>query len=57
MFFGRHISQDEVARRVDRVSKHDVLEVARDLLAPAQIAVTVLGPLNGLHLTRADLAC
>jgi predicted Zn-dependent peptidase len=57
MFFGRHISQDEVARRVDRVSKHDVLEVARDLLAPEQIAVTVLGPLNGLHLNRADLAC
>jgi predicted Zn-dependent peptidase len=57
MVFGRHMSQDEVARRVDRVSKNDVLEVARDLLAPGSIALTVLGPLNGLHLTRADLAC
>jgi predicted Zn-dependent peptidase len=57
MFFGRFISQDEVARRVDRVSKNDVLEVARDLLAQESIAVTVLGPLSGLRLTRPDLAC
>ena len=57
IFFGRFFSQDEVARRVDRVSKNDVLEVARDLLAPASIAVTVLGPRNGWHLTRTDLAC
>jgi predicted Zn-dependent peptidase len=57
MFFGRFISQDEVARRVDRVSKNDVLEVARDLLAQESIAVTVLGPLIGLRLTRTDLAC
>jgi predicted Zn-dependent peptidase len=57
MFYGRHISLNELARRVDLVSKNDVLEVARDLLAPESIAATILGPRNGRRFTRADLAC
>ncbi|HUI40823.1 MAG TPA: pitrilysin family protein, partial [Terriglobia bacterium] len=57
MYFGRYISMDELAREVDAVTAEDVLGVARELLAPGRIALTVLGPLSGARITRADLAC
>ncbi len=57
MYFGRYISLDEIAAGVDAVSVDDVLTVARDLLATDRIALTILGPLDGVKLTRADLAC
>jgi predicted Zn-dependent peptidase len=57
MYFGRHISMDEIAREVEAVTADDVLAVACDLLEPGRIALTVLGPLNGNRITRADLAC
>ena len=57
MYFGRHISMDELAREVDAVTAEDVLGVARELLKPGEIALTVLGPLNGTRISRADLAC
>ncbi|HEY6292053.1 MAG TPA: pitrilysin family protein [Terriglobia bacterium] len=57
MYFGRYISMDEIAREVEAVTAEDVLGVARDLLEPGRIALTVLGPLNGARITRADLAC
>ena len=57
MYFGRHISMDELAREVEAVTADDVLGVARDLLQPRRIALTVLGPLNGTRITPADLAC
>src|SRR5260370_15872589 len=55
MYFGRYISLDEIAERVDAVTPEVVLEVARDLFHPDRIALTVLGPLEGLRITRADL--
>ena len=57
MYFGRHISLDEIARSVDAVTAEQVLEVAREFFHPDRIAITVLGPLNGFKLSRADLAC
>ena len=57
MYFGRYISQDEIARRVDAVTADQVLAVAREFFHPNRLAITVLGPLNGLRLSRADLAC
>jgi predicted Zn-dependent peptidase len=57
MYFGRYISQDEIARRVDAVTAEQVLAVAREFFHPDRLAITVLGPLNGLKLSRADLAC
>lgn len=57
MYFGRHFSMDEIAREVEAVTAEDVLGVAQDLLEPGRIALTVLGPLNGNRITRADLAC
>jgi predicted Zn-dependent peptidase len=57
MYFGRYISMEEIEREVDAVTAGDVLGVARDLFEPRRIALTVLGPLNGNRITRADLAC
>jgi predicted Zn-dependent peptidase len=57
MYFGRYISQDEIARSVDAVTAEQVRGVAQEFLRPERLAITVLGPINGLKLQRADLAC
>jgi predicted Zn-dependent peptidase len=57
MVFGRHISLDEIAAGIDAVTTEDVRQVARDLFVRDEIALTVLGPLNGLKISRRDLAC
>ena len=57
MVFGRHISLDEIAAGIDAVTAGQVREVAREFFAPAQLALTVLGPLNGLKFSRRDLVC
>jgi predicted Zn-dependent peptidase len=57
IYFGRHISLDEIARRVDAVTADEVLAVARELFGPGSIALTVLGPLNGTRIKRSELAC
>jgi predicted Zn-dependent peptidase len=57
MYFGRYISQDETARRVDAVTTEQVLAVAREFFHPDRLAITVLGPLDGLKLSPADLTC
>lgn len=57
MIFGRHISLDEIAAGIDVVTAEDVREVARELFVGEEIALTVLGPLNGLKISRRDLAC
>jgi predicted Zn-dependent peptidase len=57
MYFGRYISMDEIAREVEAVTAADVLAVARELLDRKRLALTVLGPLEGARIGRADLAC
>ena len=57
MYFGRYISQDEIARRIDAVAAEQVLAVAREFFHPERLAITVLGPVDGLRLTPSDLAC
>jgi predicted Zn-dependent peptidase len=57
MYFGRYISQGEIARSVDAVTAQQVLAVAQEFFHPERLAITVLGPINGLKLSRADLGC
>jgi predicted Zn-dependent peptidase len=57
LYFGRYISQDEIARSVDAVTSEQVRAVAQEFFHPDRLAVTVLGPINGLKLSRADLGC
>jgi predicted Zn-dependent peptidase len=57
MYFGRYVSLDEIARRVDAVSREQVQEVACHFFKTDRLAITVLGPLNGLKIKRSDLTC
>lgn len=57
MYFGRYISQDEIGRSVDAVTAEQVMGVAQEFFRPERLAITVLGPINGLKLKRADLGC
>ena len=57
MIFGRHISLDEIAAGIDAVTTEDVRQVACELFERDEIALTILGPLNGLKISRRDLAC
>jgi predicted Zn-dependent peptidase len=57
MYFGRSISLEELSRNVDAVTAEQVLAVAREFFQPDRLALTVLGPLNGFKLSRADLTC
>jgi predicted Zn-dependent peptidase len=57
MYFGRHISMDEIARSVDSVTAEQVQSVAQDFFQPERLAITVLGPVQDLKLRRSDLSC
>ncbi len=57
MIFGRYLSMDQTAAGIDAVTSNGVLDVAHELLDGNRIAFTALGPLNGLRITRSDLAC
>jgi len=57
MYYGRYISLDEIARSVDAVTRDQVQQAAREFFTTDGFAMTVLGPLDGLKLTRSDLAC
>jgi predicted Zn-dependent peptidase len=57
MYFGRHFSQDEIAQSVDAVTAEQVLTVAQEFFCPERLAITVLGPVMGLKLSRRDLGC
>jgi predicted Zn-dependent peptidase len=57
MYWGRFFSLDEITAEIDRVTAADLQRLARQLLQPGQLALTLLGNLGPLKLTRADLAC
>ena len=57
MYFGRYISLDEIANSVDAVTAEQVQSVAQEFFRPERLAITVLGPVHGLNLKRANLGC
>jgi predicted Zn-dependent peptidase len=57
MYYGRQISLDEIGQYVDAVTVDDVIAVARELFTTSQIALTILGPANGMNVRRDDLEC
>jgi predicted Zn-dependent peptidase len=57
MYFGRFFTLDELVESIESVTADDVQRIARRFFDPRQIAVTVLGNLNGFKLGREDLAC
>jgi predicted Zn-dependent peptidase len=57
MYWGKFFSIDEITAEIDRVTAADLQRVARQLLQPESLALTLLGNLGPLKLTRADLTC
>jgi predicted Zn-dependent peptidase len=57
MYYDRFFGMDEIIQRIQDVALADLLQSANELFQPELIAVTVLGNLNGLKITRNFLAC
>ena len=57
MYFERFYDLDELIERIESVTADDLQNLANDFFRTENIAVTVLGNLNGLKLTRDQLAC
>ncbi|HEY6182190.1 MAG TPA: pitrilysin family protein [Terriglobales bacterium] len=57
MYFDRFFSMDEMIRRIEAVTAEQLKRIANEFFRPEAIAVTILGNLNGLRITRGQLAC
>ena len=57
MYFERFFTMDETIEQIESVTADEVSEMARELFNPDQIAITVLGNLDGLKLSRENLVC
>jgi predicted Zn-dependent peptidase len=57
MYFGRFFSVDELAEDIDRVTAEDIERLANGLLRPECMALTLLGNLGDLKITREDFVC
>jgi predicted Zn-dependent peptidase len=57
MYYARFFGMDEIIERIQAVTVEGILESANELFQPERIAVTVLGNLNGLKVSRDSLAC
>jgi predicted Zn-dependent peptidase len=57
MHFGRFFSLDELVESIEKVTADEVQRVAQDFFKSDDIALTVLGNLNGFKVTREDLIC
>jgi predicted Zn-dependent peptidase len=57
MYFGKYFSLDEMISRIEEVTAEEVQELARASFDSRHIALTVLGNLEGLKITRERLEC
>jgi predicted Zn-dependent peptidase len=57
MYQNRFMGMDEIIDRIQQVTLEDVIRTANDMFQAEAIAVTVLGNLNGLKITRDSVAC
>ena len=57
MYFGRFFTLDELLESIETVTADDVRRIAQTFFDPGQIALTLLGNLGKLKLTRENLAC
>jgi len=57
LYFGRFYSLDEILAGIEAVTHNELQSLAQRSFQAPQIAVTVLGPLNGFTLDRSRLAC
>ena len=57
MYFDRFYTMDELLEKIESVTADELQQLANEFFHTESIAVTVLGNLNGLKLTREQLAC
>src|SRR5258706_6438993 len=57
MYFQRFFTLDEIITRIADVTAEYVITVAKDFFHAQNVALTVLGNLDGLKLTRTQLTC
>jgi predicted Zn-dependent peptidase len=57
MYFQRFFSLDETIDQIEAVTAEEIAEMSNELFQPEKIAVTVLGNLDGLKLSRESLVC
>jgi len=57
MYLDRFYTIKELQTALDAVTREEVQQIAREFFRPEQIAVTVVGPLDGFRLKRDLLAC
>src|SRR5205809_215516 len=57
MYFDRFYTLDELIEKIESVTAEELQVLANEFFQTDSIAVTVLGNLNGLKLTREHLAC
>jgi len=55
--FGRRHKLEDLIARIDAVDAEKVQTMAQRLFDPERIAVTLLGRLNGIKLSRSNLVC
>jgi predicted Zn-dependent peptidase len=57
MHFNYFFGMDEILNKVESISEDQVLAMANQLFQPEMVAVTLLGRLDGVKLTRNQLEC
>src|SRR5437773_12532268 len=57
MYFGRFFSLDELVDSIEAVTAVHIQRIAQKFFDQKQIALTVLGNLDGVKIGREDLAC
>ena len=57
LYFGRFFSLDEMAEGVERVTADEVQQAAQDFFDPKHVALSVVGNLDGIRVSRDELVC
>jgi predicted Zn-dependent peptidase len=57
MYFGKFFTLDELVESIEAVTADDVQRIAQTFFDPRQIALTILGNLEDLKISREDLVC
>jgi len=57
MYFGKFFTLDELVESIEAVTAAHVQQIAQTFFDPRQIALTILGNLENLRISREDLVC
>ncbi len=57
LYFCRFFSLDEMAEGVERVTADEVQQAAQDFFDPKHVALSVVGNLDGIRVSRDELVC